>query len=113
MPGWTVTTRNLQRDIQATQNPHCCVSLDSGCEPEAVNAGQQRRNKVNQHNIGNALNSNLLSRLLCLSERGPILEQAAGLLEITSTETVQESTDWMAVGETLLLRTRILQLLTY
>lgn len=38
--------------------------------------------------------------------------KAAGLLETTSTETLQESTDWNATGETLLRGAHILQLLT-
>lgn len=41
-------------------------------------------------------------------QRGPVLQQAARLLEITSTKTLQESADWMAAGETLLQETQIL-----
>lgn len=56
MSGWTVTTRKLQRDLQATQNSHCWVPYIHDVILQAVNQAQQRLNNRHQQNTIDASN---------------------------------------------------------
>lgn len=89
-----------ESSLWATQNLPCCVPYISGCYLSSSSFRTKKFNNIHQHNNRNASNFDLSLHHLSLSGRKPlykgaipVLQLAAGLIETTSTKTLQNRSD--------------------